>query len=305
MFSLSRTMSAADADKSRTSILSAINSWLASSVRHPVLRILEGKRPSNDAPSFFMEVPRIILVLKGRATFKTVEHGNETTFGVRSGQLLYLGEHTWICPVPRTSYQSLGVVFHEKGIRIAIHSRTVRPARGAPNVESKYLWEWRASETLGAKGLHLHALLKEPLFELIQEEGYLALLRILMAELVRIVEHSPQEHSVIQSVLWQSVRDYISDHWSDASLSRMSAARFFQCHPNHFSRFFCANAKVNFRSYINEIRLERSLKFLCNLQYNVTDAAQLCGFCDAQYFIRCFRERYGITPGLYRKRYVA
>jgi hypothetical protein len=34
----------------------------------------------------------------------------------------------------------------------------------------------------------------------------------------------------------------------------------------------------------------------------VTDVACLCGFTDSQYFIRCFRERFGFTPGQYRKR---
>jgi AraC-like DNA-binding protein len=57
-----------------------------------------------------------------------------------------------------------------------------------------------------------------------------------------------------------------------------------------------------FRTYVNEIRLERSLHFLRDLRYNVTDVACLCGFTDVQYFIRCFRERFGFTPGEYRKR---
>jgi AraC-like DNA-binding protein len=106
-----------------------------------------------------------------------------------------------------------------------------------------------------------------------------------------------------QAVLWQSVCDYVSEHWSDPQLSRKGVAAFFRRHPNHFSRFFQAHARQNFRTYLNAIRLERSLHFLRDLRYNVTDAANLCGFSDVQYFIRCFRQRFGFTPGEYRHRY--
>ena len=34
----------------------------------------------------------------------------------------------------------------------------------------------------------------------------------------------------------------------------------------------------------------------------VKAAAVECGFTDLQYFIRCFRQRFGFTPGEYRKR---
>ena len=59
---------------------------------------------------------------------------------------------------------------------------------------------------------------------------------------------------------------------------------------------------IDFHWHLNEIRLERSLHFLRDLRYNVTDVACLCGFADLQYFIRWFRERFGFTPGEYRKR---
>ena len=85
--------------------------------------------------------------------------------------------------------------------------------------------------------------------------------------------------------------------------SRSSETKSEPAHAhNHFSRFFHTHAKCNFRTYVNEIRLERSLHFLRDLRYNVTDVACLCGFTDVQYFIRCFRQRFGFTPGEYRKR---
>lgn len=291
---------AARPEQSRVAILAAMKQWFRKPSALPAIRILEGRQPDQEAPSFFMEVPRIILVLKGTATFSSVEKGRERIFDVQAGQLLYLAGCTWICPIPKKSYQSLGIVMHDKATRFAIHARELASRRKA--ITSRYIAEWRTNETIGESGLHLQALLKAPCSKRIKGDAYAPLLRHLMAHLLDLLEHAAGEKVSIQSIRWQSVSDYISDHWSDPMISRTSVAKFFHCHPNHFSRFFHNNAGTNFRAYLNEIRLERSLTLLANFQNNVADVAYLCGFTDAQYFIQCFRKRYGFTPGNFQKR---
>ncbi|MBI5690624.1 MAG: helix-turn-helix transcriptional regulator [Verrucomicrobia bacterium] len=166
----------------------------------------------------------------------------------------------------------------------------------------RYLAQWRTPETLGAKGDHLLQLLRAEPAARLGGRTFSLLTEILLAELAALVERAPEHERASQTVLWQSVCDYLSEHWSDPQLSRKGTAAFFQRHPNHFSRFFHAHARCNFRTYVNEIRLERSLHFLRDLRYNVTDVACRCGFSDVQYFIRCFRHRFGFTPGDFRKR---
>jgi AraC-like DNA-binding protein len=216
------------------------------------------------------------------------------------GQVLFLAPYTWICPVPRRSYRSLGVVFRPDSTRLTIHARRGMKADGT--ISSRYVAEWRTQETLGPKGDHLLQLLREPPVERLGDRTFCWLIEILLAETGALVERAPEHARSPQAVLWQSVCDYVSEHWSDPQLSRKGTACFFNRHPNHFSRFFHAHAHQNFRTYVNAIRLERSLHFLRDLRYNVTDAASLCGFTDVQYFIRCFRQRFGFTPGEYRKR---
>jgi AraC-like DNA-binding protein len=285
----------------RTQLLAALDGWLAREARPPVVRVLEGKRPANDHPAFFMEVPRLIVGVEGRGTFLTIENGQELVFDVAAGQVLFLAPCTWICPVPRTPYQSLGVVFRPDSTRVTLHARRAMTADGA--IPSRYLAEWRTQETLGAKGEHLLHLLREAPAARLGERTFGHLSEILLAEVAALVERAPAHERTSQTVLWQTVCDYLSEHWSDPGLSRKETARVFNRHPNHFSRFFHAHTKRNFRTYVNEIRLERSLHFLRDLRYNVTDVASLCGFTDVQYFIRCFRERFGFTPGDYRKRH--
>lgn len=287
-------------ENDRKKILAALDAWLEAPSPLPVRRVLKGKRPEHEQPAYFMEVPRLIIGLEGRGMFLTVEHNQEVVFDLAAGQVLFLAPYTWICPVPRTPYRSLGVVLRPDSTRLTIHSRQGMAKDGS--ITGRYLTQWGTLETLGAKGDHLLQLLREPPAERLGERAFSALMTILVAELAHLVEHAPEHQRATHTVLWQSVCDYLSEHWSDPQLSRKGTADFFNRHPNHFSRFFHAHAKRNFRTYVNEIRLERSLHFLRDLRYNVTDVACLCGFTDVQYFIRCFRERFGFTPGEYRKR---
>lgn len=281
-------------------ILGALAAWLATPSQLPVIRVLEAKRPANDHPSFFMEVPRLIVGVEGKGTFLTMADDREVVFDLAEGQALFLAPYTWICPIPRTAYRSLGVVFRPDSTRVTIHER--HGIAGDGTFANRYLAQWRTLGTLGPKGDALLQLLRLEPAEKLGDRTFTLLIEVLIAELTALVERSPEHKRLSQTVRWQSVCDYLSEHWSDPQLSRNAAARVFNRHPNHFSRFFHQHTKQNFRVYLNEIRLERSLHFLRDLRYNVTDVANLCGFTDVQYFIRCFRQRYGITPGKYRTR---
>jgi AraC-like DNA-binding protein len=288
------------ASTDRKKILNALRTWLENPTRERVVRVLEGKRPSNEHPAFFMEVPRLIIGLEGHGAFLTIEKDAELLIELAPGQVMFLAPYTWICPVPRSPYRSLGVVFRADSSRLTIHARKGVAADGT--IPSQYIAQWRTLETLGAKGDHLLQLLREPPAAPLGERTFSLLMEVLVAEIAALVERAPEHERSSQTVLWQSVCDYLSEHWSDPQLSRKETARFFNRHPNHFSRFFHAHTKQNFRVYLNEIRLERSVQFLRDLRYNVTDVANLCGYTDVQYFIRCFRQRFGFTPGQYRTR---
>jgi len=134
------------------------------------------------------------------------------------------------------------------------------------------------------------------------ERMYTMVAEILLAEVAGLVATAPEVEPASDTILWHSLCDYLSAHWSDPTLSRETTAKFFNRHSNSISRFFHKHSRRNFRAYLNEIRLKRSIQFLGDLRYNVTDVAGLCGVTDPQYFIRCFRKRFGITPGDYRRR---
>ncbi|WP_309384145.1 helix-turn-helix transcriptional regulator [Cerasicoccus frondis] len=287
--------------KAKTQILNTLQNRLQDPAERPIIRILQGKRPIGNQSSFFMETARIIVVLKGTGTFCTIEEEKETTLNISPGQMLFLSEGTWICPVPKASYTSLGMIFRDTSTRMTIHSRKVIRS-GKQRVIPSYVAQWQTRETLGQRGKHIFALLREAAPDTLASSADTHLAKVLYANLISLIENASESFSQPQSILWQSVCDYLSEHWSDNDLTRESVASYFNRHPSHFSRFFHKHAKKNFRSYVNELRLQRSLILLKDLRYNVTDVAAMCGYTDLQYFIRCFRERYGLTPGRYRNR---
>lgn len=286
----------------RTRILKALHGWLAAPSARPVVRILEGKRPASEHPAFFKEEPRLILILEGTGRYLMIENDQEMIFDLVPGQALFLAPCTWSCPIPWTGYRSLAITFRQDFTRVTIHSR--RAIRKDGKIPWRYLAEWQTAETLGPRGDHLLGLLADGTMPRTGEKMFNTVAEMIVAEVAGLVEHAAELRRSNDTMLWHSLCDYISAHWSDPGISRETTARFFNRHPNHLSRFFHEHTRQNFRSYVNEIRLKRSLQFLGDLRYNVTDVASLCGFTDLQYFIRCFRKRFGLTPGDYRKRRV-
>lgn len=286
--------------KERDRIILALKGWLASPHLHPLVRILQGKRPVIEHPVYFKEEPRLILILEGTGRYLMVENDQQMIFDIVPGQALFLAPCTWSCPVPWMSYRSLAITFRQDFTRLTIHSR--RAVRRDGKIPWRYLSEWQTGESLGLRGEHLLALLGDPVPPRVGETFFTTITRLLVEEVIGMVKAATELRRTSDAMLWHSVCDYISAHWSDPSLSRESTAQFFNRHPNHLSRFFHGHTKQNFRSYVNEIRLKRSLQFLGDLRYNVTDVASLCGFTDLQYFIRVFRKRFGLTPGEYRRR---
>lgn len=284
----------------RTKVLKAIQNWVASPPDLPVVRVLEGKRPDNDHPSFFKEEPRLVISLEGTGRYMTIENGREMLFDLQPGQALFLAPCTWSCPIPWMTYRSLAMTLRPDSTRVTIHSR--KAIRKDGKIPWRYMAEWQSKVSLGERGNHLVELLSDPTPCYTGEGMYRRVVELLVSEVAGLVEHAPESERSNNTIMWHSLCDYISAHWSEPSLSRERVAEYFQRHPNHLSRFFHQHTKQNFRSYLNEIRLKRSLQFLRDLRYNVTDIANLCGFTDLQYFIRCFRKRFGMTPGEYRKR---
>lgn len=86
------------------------------------------------------------------------------------------------------------------------------------------------------------------------------------------------------------------------------AANYAQNRPINDYAALCGMSEVNFRrlfhkytgrspiQYRNDIRLENARIMLQSGQYNVSEAAEACGFSNLSFFIRLYKKKFGYTP---------
>lgn len=103
-----------------------------------------------------------------------------------------------------------------------------------------------------------------------------------------------------QVTLIRRALSYVREHFSEISGSEAAAACGVS--PSYFSRMFKRIMKQSFSDYVNQVRLKEAERLLLLTDDTVTDIAQAAGFSTASYFIRQFREFYGVTPHQYRQR---
>ncbi|MGI6777080.1 MAG: helix-turn-helix transcriptional regulator [Acetivibrionales bacterium] len=71
--------------------------------------------------------------------------------------------------------------------------------------------------------------------------------------------------------------------------------------PSYFSKIFKEEMKINFNTYLNQIRIEMSKKLLLDDSIVLVDVSNLVGYEDQSYFSKVFKKMTGVSPGKYRE----
>lgn len=93
---------------------------------------------------------------------------------------------------------------------------------------------------------------------------------------------------------------YLAENHTRVTLNEL--AMHFGRSRSHISHLFKANAGVSLRAYCNELKLLDAKALLQSTDLSISEAAYEAGFEDASYFIKLFREKYGVSPRKYRCR---
>jgi AraC family transcriptional regulator, L-rhamnose operon transcriptional activator RhaR len=73
--------------------------------------------------------------------------------------------------------------------------------------------------------------------------------------------------------------------------------------PTYFVRLFHAVVGLPPMAYLERRRLELATTFLRHDDLAIGDVGEMAGWLDANYFSRCFRRHFGMTPSRYRARF--
>lgn len=122
------------------------------------------------------------------------------------------------------------------------------------------------------------------------------LLLQIMAGMMR--EPDPQRKS--KNPTWVAkVEEILRANTQGINLSLLSNET--KVHPVQLSSEFSKYFGSSFGEYIRNSRLEKACALLTNKSLMLTEIAFESGFSDQSHFIRCFKQKYGMTPNQYRK----
>jgi AraC-type DNA-binding domain-containing proteins len=84
-------------------------------------------------------------------------------------------------------------------------------------------------------------------------------------------------------------------------LSLEELGKLVHLHPVYLSKLYKQETGSNLSSHISLKRLEKAAQLLTDSTLHVVDISLLVGYKKSQYFIKLFKEQYGITPYQYRR----
>lgn len=98
-----------------------------------------------------------------------------------------------------------------------------------------------------------------------------------------------------------TITAYIRENYQK-DLSLESLAGIFGYSPTYLSKMFQKYAKINYKTYLQSVRVEYAYVELMNTDNTIGDIAMNHGFPNAKAFAKSFQRRHGMLPSEYRKK---
>lgn len=84
-------------------------------------------------------------------------------------------------------------------------------------------------------------------------------------------------------------------------LNMSDVANYVGYSHSHFSKVFKEEMGCGFRTYLTQVRVEKSKSLLLSSNASIADICELCGFEDQSYHCKVFKKLVGVTPDKFRK----
>ena len=98
----------------------------------------------------------------------------------------------------------------------------------------------------------------------------------------------------------QGAMDYIAQHYGEKDLSIADIADCLHFSQAYLNVLFKQEMKMTIKQYLSAYRLERAKLLLGKDFDKVSEIAERCGYANANYFAKVFRDATGMTPAEYR-----
>lgn len=97
------------------------------------------------------------------------------------------------------------------------------------------------------------------------------------------------------------ITKYIKEHYQE-EISLESLAEIFGYAPTYISRMFQKYAGINYKDYLQNIRIEYAFADLKHAELTVSEIAYKHGFPNSRAFTNAFQKKYGMVPSEYLRK---
>lgn len=112
---------------------------------------------------------------------------------------------------------------------------------------------------------------------------------------VTYTSHERVEHDRIKEIMY-----YLEKNYMDKILLKDISAHIHLCE-SECSRLFRRYMNTSLFTFLQEYRVERSLEYLADSDYSITEIAEKVGFTDSNYYSKVFSKVKGCSPQKYKK----
>lgn len=126
--------------------------------------------------------------------------------------------------------------------------------------------------------------------------------RKMLAENLRqrlILEPSIPEIESSDERFTRQAMEIVENHISDSEFDVQEFVREMGMSRSVLYRKLRSVTNQSANEFINSIRLKRAAQLLASNSFNVSEVSYMVGFNDPQYFSKCFRKQYNLTPSQY------
>lgn len=99
----------------------------------------------------------------------------------------------------------------------------------------------------------------------------------------------------------EEIKAYLSQAYSDSTLSLTSVAKQFYLNSSYLSRCFKQETGVTFIEYLTKIRMEESMRLIRSTNARAYQIGEMVGIPDPKYFSQSFKKYAGMTVNEFKK----
>ena len=259
--------------------------------RNAPIAIYKNINSADTKPHIHSEI-EILYIEKGQAELNV----GENAFKAAAGDLIFINPlqvHS-VSVITKNDYSHKCVCFDTE----LIADKTFKNALENGEATIKLHFLATDNNVLSELFLKLYSVVEKSGKELLFESvGYISLI------FAYILKNSCFESSAKTSkeaLFCKRVIGYIGENYQNNITSADIAKEFFYTQ-SYFCRNFKANFHTSFSNYLVLYRISKAKTLLENTNLKIAEISEACGFESPEYFARCFKNKFEISPFKFRK----